>query len=130
MPNTLLNTAQIEGLYGDESRPIDLSSNDVEVMIVDGLSVTKSADKNVWADGSLRYTITITNDSGNALTGGVLSDELDTTMVALDGEYGVKIDGLDTSDYRYDRGILTVNLPDIQDGQVSEVTFQVVQNHS
>lgn len=127
MPN-LTNSASVEGVIDD--MPINLTSNLVTTMIVDGLTITKSADKDFWAGGELLYTIVVTNNSGNKLSSGEITDMLDTSMVALDGNYGVKLNETDTSNYKYDNGILTISLPELEDGMSATIKFQVIQNHS
>lgn len=127
MPN-LTNSASVEGTLNDQS-PISLTSNLVTTMIVDGLTITKKADKDFWAGGELLYTIVVTNNSGSTLSDGEITDILDTSMVALDGSYGVKLNGVDTSNYKYDNGILTVDLPELEDGMSATIKFQVTQNH-
>lgn len=127
MPN-LTNSASVEGTLDDQS-PISLTSNLVTTMIVDGLTITKKADKDFWAGGELLYTIVVTNNSGSTLSDGEITDILDTGMVALDGSYGVKLNGVDTSNYKYDNGILTVDLPELEDGMSATIKFQVIQNH-
>lgn len=128
MPN-LTNSANVEGTLGDEQMPINLTSNLVTTMVVDGLTITKRADKDFWAGGELIYTIVVTNNSGSTLSGGVITDILDTSMVELDASYGVKLNGTDTSNFRYDQGTLTVDLPDLNDGQSATIKFQVLPNH-
>lgn len=129
MPN-IENSATIVATLGDEQTPINLTSNLVTTTIVDGLTVVKKADKDFWADEELIYTIEVTNNSGNTLSNGVITDALDVSMIALDGDYGVKLNGVDTSDYKYDSGMLTVNLPTLANGEKATIEFQVIKNHN
>lgn len=131
MPNSnLTNRAELNSNIGDDQAPINIKSNIVTTMVVEGITITKTADKDFWTGGELLYTIVVTNNSGNTLSGGEISDMLDTSMVTLDGNYGVKLNDVDTSNYKYDQGVLSVALPDIADGQIVTIKFQVVQNHS
>lgn len=120
------NSAQLDGLYGDNQTPITFDSNLVTTTIVDGLTVRKSADRDVWAGGELKYTIEVENNSGNTLSGGILTDTLDN-MIEFDAGYGVKINDVATSNYRYQGKLLTISLPDIGDGETKTITFQVIK---
>lgn len=120
----LKNIADFEGRYGDE--PIVFSSNEVEVVIVKGLTATKTADKTHWVNGPLTYTIVVKNDSGVDFSNGILTDYLDPSLVALNAAYGVKIDGAAVT-YTVLAGVLSVYLPTIEDGEEVTVTFQVMQ---
>ena len=108
---TLTNQATISGDYGDSATPIEFSSNEVTTTIVEGLIVTKSADKTNWVNGPLTYTVVVQNNSGATLTNGSLTDQINTTLVDFSTTYGVKIDGTTTSDYTYSDGNLQVTLP-------------------
>ena len=123
----LTNLVSISGEYGDPATPISSSSNTVTTTIVQGLTVTKSADKTNWVDGPLTYTMIIQNDSGSALSSGVLTDDLDATLVDFNTTYGVQINGSVTSDFTYTDGQLKVNLPDLATGNSTTVTFQVTR---
>jgi len=126
--STLLNQAGALGTYNGQS--LSLSSNVVSVIMTDGLSITMSADQQVWADGALTYTIVISNPSGlYPYVAPVVTTVQDPTLVALvDGS--VMLDGtvlvLDT-DYTYDAvsGTLVVNFNDVAIGASSTLTFQV-----
>ena len=63
--------------------------------------MTKSADKVNWVDGPLTYTVVIKNDSGSTLTNGVLTDNLDTSLVDFNTVYGVQINSTSSSEYTY-----------------------------
>lgn len=125
MDDILKNIANISGTYAEEL--IELTSEELETTIVTGLSVTKAADKNVWVDGALTYTITITNTASNDLEDPVFSDTLDPALVALiDGS--VEYNGTPIT-YEYDAGtgLLTVELETIAPSGTGIVTFQVTQ---
>lgn len=122
---SLTNRVDIAGNYGDESNPITFSSNDITTTLIQGLTVTKNADKSYWINGPLTYTITITNNSGSKLDSGVITDKLDTNLILLNEAYGVLINGSKTEDYTYNTGTLIVNLPELADNSTTTVTFQV-----
>lgn len=96
--------------------------------MLDGLKVTKTADKMVWAAGVLTYTITVTNSTAEIFTSPVITDVLDKTLVTfVDGS--VTIDGQPaaTEIYSYDEasGKLTINLSNIAHQQVVQLHFKL-----
>lgn len=123
---TLTNQADFAGTYGAAENPVTFSSNQVSTTIIQGLTATKMADKEFWVDGPLLYTIRIQNSSGDTFSKGVLKDTLDS-IVTLDTTFGVKINDSATSDFTFNGGVLSVNLPDMADGGTLTVTFQVIQ---
>ena len=96
--------------------------------MIDGLTVTKTANKMVWADGLLTYTIVINNKADLSYTTPVITDILDTTKVEFVNE-SVTIDGVkaETSKYTYEEstGTLTITLDDIEATGSTTITFQV-----
>lgn len=98
--------------------------------MVSGLTITKTADKSIWADGALRYTITINNQSTQSCTSPVITDVLDTSLVVFTPD-SVTIDGVKatSSQYTYDEStsILTVNLEDLAAAATKTITFQVTK---
>ncbi len=123
LDSTLKNTALVTGLYNLIPTPI--TSNLVETLFVNGLTITKVADKEVWADGPLTYTITISNEATQPYTNLVLTDLIDITKADLIADT-VKVNGLKAT-YTYVLGLLTVNLADLAKGETVEITFQVTQ---
>lgn len=61
MEKELNNTVNAVGNYN--SIPTSVTSAASVVTMIDGLTITKVADKPVWADGELTYTITISNNA-------------------------------------------------------------------
>lgn len=124
--NELTNTATATGTYNNI--PTSLTSNTSVVNMIDGLILTKSADKNNWADGNLTYTITIENNTDKSYVGPVIKDVIETTLV--DFVVGsVTIGGVvaTTGQYNYDdaTGTLTITLEDLLPSSSSNITFQV-----
>lgn len=119
---SLLNSGAVAGSYG--LIPTVVTSNVVTTQLVSGLTVVKSADKEVWADATnLIYTITVTNNAGQEFSNPILTDLLDPLKIILvDGS--VEINGVEAV-YTYVAGLLTVELPDLAVGDDAEVTFQV-----
>lgn len=122
----LSNTVSVLGNYNNI--PTEISSEAVVVSMIDGLTVTKTADKMVWADGLLTYTIVINNKADLSYTTPVITDILDTTKVGFVNE-SVTINGVkaETSKYTYEEstGKLTINLDDITATGSTTITFQV-----
>ena len=108
--------------------PTEINSEAVVVSMIDGLTVTKTADKMVWADGLLTYTIVINNKADLSYTTPVITDILDTTKVGFVNE-SVTIDGVkvENSKYTYEEstGTLTITLDDIEATGSTTITFQV-----
>lgn len=128
METSLSNTALVLGEYN--SIPTSISSQALVVTLIDGLTVTKSADKMVWADGFLTYTIDVDNKTTVSYTSPVITDVLDTSLVSFVAD-SVTINGekADSSKYSYNdaTGTLTINLSDISPSDSSKVTFQVTK---
>ncbi len=120
---TLTNKASVAGNYN--SIPVALDTEAVVTNLIDGLSVTKTADRQNWATGLLTYTITVTNDAVSALEAPVITDVLDTALVKF-VENSVTVNGVSkTATYDEATGTLTIDLETIAAGGQSEVTFQV-----
>lgn len=127
MAQELTNQVDLTGEYGDPASAISFSSNLVQTSIVEGLTLTKSADKTNWVDGPLTYTVVATNNSGSALTSGVITDNLDTTLVDFNTTYGVKLGGETYTSFTYSAGKLEITLPNLEDGKTITITFQVTR---
>ena len=120
------NIVSVLGNYNNI--PTEINSEAVVVSMIDGLTVTKTADKMVWADGLLTYTIVINNKADLSYTTPVITDILDTTKVGFVNE-SVTIDGVkvENSKYTYEEstGTLTITLDDIEATGSTTITFQV-----
>lgn len=81
MEKELSNTVSVLGNYNEI--PVTFSSEALVVTMLDGLTVTKTADKAVWADGLLTYTVTVDNQTTQNFTTPVITDILDITLVSL-----------------------------------------------
>lgn len=126
MEKILNNTAQAVGNYNDI--PTSITSTATVVTMISGLTITKTADKQVWADGILTYTIIINNNSTMPYKTPEVKDVLDTSLVEFVPD-SVTIDGqtASPSDYEYkeETSTLTVNLSDIDVSSSKTITFQV-----
>ena len=123
----LNNSVTAVGNYN--SVPTTITSNVSVVNLVDGLSITKEADKTNWVDGNLTYTIVVKNDAESSYEKPVVTDIIDTTSVDfVDGS--VTIDGTPAtngSQYSYDSSThtLTINLNDVLPSSSSTLKFQI-----
>lgn len=124
MADTFLsNVGSADGLY--DSIPTALISEAVSTLLIEGLTITKAADKDAWASGVLTYTVNIENNAENDYTDVSFIDDLDTTVINLVTD-SVKVDGVDTT-YTFIAGKLTVDLPDIAPGGSTVITFEVTK---
>lgn len=126
METELTNTATVLGNYN--SVPTEISTTALVVTMLSGLTVTKSADKPVWSEGNLTYTIEINNATTESYTSPVITDILDPTLITL-VKGSIKVDStpLEESNYTFEdsTGKLTITLPDITSQGKKTVTFEV-----
>lgn len=128
MERELTNTVTVGGNYNDI--PTSISSEAVVVTMLDGLTVTKSADKSVWADGALTYTVEVNNETTVNYTEPVITDTLNTTLVSfVVGSVTINGEKMDESKYTYSDAtvFLTINLDTISPSSKSTITFQVTK---
>lgn len=120
----LNNTVSVLGNYN--SIPTSINSDVTLVTMVSGLTVTKTADKPIWADGILTYTIIVDNKTQNTYTTPVITDMLDINLIEFVND-SVTIDGVTSSAYTYDSesGKLEITLTDIDVNNSKTVTFKV-----
>lgn len=126
METELTNTATVLGNYN--SVPTEISTTALVVTMLSGLTVTKSADKPVWSEGNLTYTIEINNATNESYTSPVITDILNPTLITL-VKGSIKVDStvLEESNYTFEdsTGKLTITLPDITSQSKKTVTFEV-----
>lgn len=126
METTLSNTVRAVGNYNEV--PTSITSATAVVTMITGLTITKTADKNIWADGNLTYTIVIDNKSEKPYNTPEITDVLDGTLIDFVPD-SVTIDGATAQpgDYEYNEvtNTLKINLKDIEVSSSSTVTFQV-----
>lgn len=128
METELSNTVSALGSYN--SIPTSITSDAVLVTMISGLTITKSADKTVWADGALTYTIKIDNQAAETYTAPVVTDILNGTLVTfVDGSVTIDGTAATSSEYNFESGTntLTVTLTDIPAGGSKTITFQVTK---
>lgn len=126
METKLINSATVLGNYNDI--PTEISTQALVVTMLTGLTVTKSADKVIWADGTLTYTLEVDNQTDVVYTNPVITDILNPDLITL-VQNSVKIDNVlvGSGDYTFDdsTGKLTINLPSIDAKTQKVVTFDV-----
>ena len=118
--NELNNIVTAVGNYNGIATTI--TSNNVVVNMIDGLTIIKSANKTNWADGNLEYTIVINN--GNEVK---VTDVIDTNLFTFITD-SVTINNASSSEYTYDAetGTLTINLSDVlPSGRVVRLSFKL-----
>lgn len=92
-------TVSVLGNYN--SIPTSINSDVTLVTMITGLTVTKTADKPIWTDGILTYTIIVDNKSQNTYTTPIITDMLDINLIEF-VDNSVTIDGVTSSTYTYD----------------------------
>lgn len=101
----------------------------ITIQLVDGLFLTKSADKQSWADGLLTFTILIDNTDGTEpYEDVVVSDTLDPLIVTLVTD-SVTLNGTPVA-YAFDdvTGKLVISEDSpfaVAAGATAKITFQV-----
>lgn len=126
MENQLNNTVSVVGNYNNI--PTSVTSLVSVVTMINGLSITKNADKPIWADGNLTYTIVVTNETEKAYTNPVVTDKLDNNLIKfVDGSVTIDGQNASSSEYNYDESsnTLTITLTDIDASNSKTITFQV-----
>jgi len=121
--DSVSNTGIINGTYN--SLPLSVTSNAVVTQLLSQITLVKSADKQIWADGELTYSVTITNNEAEAFSDIVFTDILDITKMTLVAN-SVQFNGSDIA-YTYDgaSGTLSVDIPTLETTESGTVTFRV-----
>lgn len=124
--NELTNTVTAVGNYNNI--PTQLTSNTSVVNIIEGLTLTKDADKKNWSSGNLEYKITLDNQAEESYTNVKITDEINTTLVTFI-KGSVKINNVTAteSEASYDdaKHTLTINLTEVAPTSRTTVTFLV-----
>lgn len=129
--NELNNTAVSSGNYN--SVPTALTSNTSVVNLVEGLSITKEADKKNWSDGYLTYTITVDNQTEMPYENTVITDEIDASLIDfVDGTVLINDKAATSRDYNYNQAThtLTINLGTVAQSAEGVVKFSVKKKYN
>lgn len=98
--------------------------------MISGLTIAKSADKTIWSDGALTYTITINNQTTQSYTTPVVTDILNGDKVNFVTD-SVTIDGVkatsEEATFDTSTNTLTVKLADMEPTSTKIITFQVTK---
>lgn len=124
MADTLNNTVSAVGNYN--SIPTSITSAASVVTMVSGLTIVKEADKEVWVNGNLTYTITVTNNTDTDYTDITVTDVLDETLIKF-VQGSVTIDDQTSNNYQYDDAThtLTITLGDVASTNSKKASFEV-----
>lgn len=85
-----------------------ITSNDVIINAIDNLMITKSANKSIWENGILTYTITITNNSDNIITNN-FSDIINPSYASLITNLVFLNNNVPSFNYNKLTGLLEIN---------------------
>lgn len=126
--NELNNTASANGTYNNI--PTSVTSNTSVVNMIEGLTLTKEADKQNWSSGDLTYTITLKNETDKVYSNLVIKDVINTSLVEfVKGSVVINDTPATESQYSYDEGnsTLTINLSDAGPSSTTTLTFRVTK---
>lgn len=120
------NTAESTGLINEINTDL---TGVTTIQLVDGLLMTKSADKESWADGLLTFTIVIDNVKGTEPYEGVtITDTLDPLILTLVTDSVKLNDEFVSYTFNDASGVLIIadNSPfTVAAGDIATITFQV-----
>lgn len=119
----LTNIARATGFY--QNFPTTLESIPLNTILLSALTIEKTADKRVWADGLLTYTITIQNSEIFPFSEVICTDILDPELIILIPD-SVYINDVKSS-YNYDpySGLLEILLQNDIAHESVTITFCV-----
>ena len=124
LKNTVSATGNINEI------PTLINSKASVVTMLSGLTITKTADKTVWANRLLTYTITISNQTTVPYVTPIVKDILDTSLVNFVDD-SITIDGVkataEEASFDTATSTLTVNLTDIEAAGTKTIAFQVTK---
>lgn len=125
MPDSITNTVNVSGTFNALLTGL---TDAVVTAMTDELSITKTANKVMWADGQLTYTIVVTNESTTLPYENVtFSDIIDPTIASL-VTGSVKLNGADvTHTYDDTTGALTFTIGNIAAASTATITFSIVK---
>lgn len=126
MESELRNSVTSAGIYNNI--PTSITSTVSVVTIIDGLYITKTADKQIWADGILTYTIIIDNQTEKVYESPKITDVLDNNLIEfINGSVTIDEVTATSSEYSYNDSehTLTLNLEDLDPSSTKTIKFQV-----
>lgn len=126
MESELRNSVTSAGIYNNI--PTSITSTVSVVTIIDGLYITKTADKQIWADGILTYTIIIDNQTEKVYESPKITDVLDNNLIEfINGSVTIDEVTATSSEYSYNDSehTLTLNLEDLDPSSTKTIKFQI-----
>lgn len=124
--NELNNVVTSTGTYNNI--PTSLTSNTSVVNMIDGLTITKTADKQNWGSGNLTYTIVLDNQTATSYVNPSIVDVIDNNLVDfVTGSVTINGASASESEYSYnnDTHTLTVTPGDLTANSKVTITFSV-----
>ncbi len=126
METELKNTVSAKGNYNNI--PTSITSTTSVVTMIDGLTITKTANKLVWVSDNLIYTIIVNNQTEKIYESPIVTDILDDNLIEFVND-SVTIDEVEatSSEYNYNDAThtLTINLENIEPSTTKTIKFQV-----
>lgn len=123
--NELNNIVTATGQYNNIQT--SLTSNTSVVNMIEGLTLTKEADKQNWSSGDLTYAITLTNNTDQTYSTPVIKTVINTSLVEfVKGSVAINDTPATESQYSYS-STLTMTLSDAGPSSTTTLTFRVTK---
>lgn len=124
--NELNNVVTSTGTYNN--MPTSLTSNNTVVNMIDGPTITKSADKQNWSSGNLTYTIVLDNQTITSYVNPSIVDVIDNNLVDfVIGSVTINGSKMSEENYDYDNNMhtLMIRLDSLSANSETTITFSV-----
>ena len=122
--NTILNNFLVTGKINNLDTTI--TSNIISVEVPSSpLSISKLANKNIWSDGILKYSITITNNSNSNIINGTFKDVINPKYANVIPSSVLVNNNSYTFTYNKATGQLEINNLNINVNEIVTVTYSV-----
>ena len=122
--NTILNNFLVTGKINNLDTTI--TSNIISVEVPSSqLSISKLANKNIWSDGILKYSITITNNSNSNIINGTFKDVINPKYANVIASSVLVNNNSYACTYNKATGQLEINNLNINVNEIVTVTYSV-----
>lgn len=122
--NTVLNNFLVTGKINNLDTTI--TSNIISVEVPSSpLSISKLANKNIWSDGILKYSITITNNSNSNIINGIFKDVINPKYANVIPSSVLVNNSSYQFTYNKATGQLEINNLNINVNEIVTVTYSV-----
>ena len=122
--NTILNNFLVTGKINNLDTTI--TSNIISVEVPSSqLSISKLANKNIWSDGILKYSITITNNSNSNIINGTFKDVINPKYANVIPSSVLVNNNSYPFTYNKATGKLEINNLNINVNEIVTVTYSV-----